>query len=246
LARPRVRLSSIANDKAPVGCFRGGPLPGTTLSGRHVLSFHTAVVPPSLSGRFGAGTLSIHADPEDCDFTVGCEILPTVVDFAQRVVATDVVATHAHLARGDDDGRRYWWSDLDSSSVLLYAYDDRSWPYTSDLIKNGSPALQAYVRSLDWDPAQGYGKGLGARSEALKSYNQKWWRELRGEPETPQPLWWLPRERTFAVLGGWPIVLMEEPRPSDDVVCTVFAEEEPRRHIFLNAKGELECLDDST
>jgi hypothetical protein len=229
-----------------VGCFRGPPLPGTTLGGRHVLSFDCGQLPADLSRAVGAGTLTLHADPEDCDSTSGCEVMPGGANFAARPSATELVKVHAHLARGDDDGSRYWWYELESTSVPLYAYPGVSLPSVADLLACGSPALKDWLRSIGWDSASRYNGNFDARSPAASQYHRRWWKEYRGEPESPQPLWWLPGGRTFAVIGGWPVLMIDEPPPAGALVCTVFAEEEPRRHVFLRAGGGFEWLDDGT
>jgi hypothetical protein len=246
LARAAVRLASIPNGSPPVGCFRGPPLPGVALAGRHVLSFDCSALPPALARVVGAGTLTLHADPEDCDQTSGCELLPGPVDFAARPAAHESVTLHAHLARGEDDGARYWWDDLEHLSVPLYAHAEVSLPPVGDLLASGSAAILAWLHAIGWDPAARYNRNFDARSTAAAEYEKRWWKQYRGKAERPKPLWWLPSGRTFAVLGGWPVLMFDDPPPAAEFVCTVFAEEEPRRHVFPVAGGGLQWLDESS
>jgi len=86
---------------------------------------------------------------------------------------------------------------------------------------------------------------LDERSPLAAEYHAAWWKDIEAEREQPRTMWWLPKERTFAVVGGWLNNLMDEEFPSREPVLTVFAGEEPRRHVFV-VDGELKTLDEIT
>jgi hypothetical protein len=245
LAKPCVRLSALPSGRPPVGCFRGPALPGSPLAFEHQLSFDLSVLPDAQSSPSLSGTLTLHSgdDAEGEPSTVA--ILPGTFDFASRPSASEVTLTHAHLARKNDDGRRVEWAGLEASSVLLYAYPDRSLPTVSDLLQYGSPKLHAWLASFGWKPSDRYNGNLDKRTPLAAEYNAAWWKDVEGKREQPRTLWWLPKERTFAVVGGWLNYLADEEFPSREPLLTLFAGEEPRRHVFV-VDGQLQTLDEIT
>ena len=67
-----------------------------------------------------------------------------------------------------------------------------------------------------------------------------------GSPEHPRTLWSLPKARTLATLGGWPTQLIDEPLPKGQLVVTLFADEEPRRHVVFTEAGRFEVYEEVT
>lgn len=245
LAKPCVRLSSVPSGRPPVGCFRGPALPGSPLAGEHQLSFDLGVLPEGLRQPSLSGTLTLHSgdDAEGEPSTVA--ILPGAFDFTSRSVASEVTRTHAHLAKQGDDGQRVEWTGLEAGSVLLYAHADRSLPAVSDLLQYGSPELHAWLAALGWQPSHRYNRNLDKRTPLAAQYDEAWWRDVEGKREQPRAMWWLPRERTFAVVGGWLNSLMDEEFPAREPLLTLFAGGEPRRHVFV-VDGQLQTVDEIT
>jgi len=245
LAKPCVRLSSLPTERPPVGCFRGPALSGSPLALAHQLSVDLSVVPEALRQPSLRGTLTLHTGDEAEGEPSTVAILPERFDFTLRPVANEVARTHAHLIRKNDDGQRVEWEGLEINSVPLYAYPDRSLPTVSDLLQYGSPRLHAWLESLGWKPSYRYNGNLDKRTPLAAEYNAAWWKDIEGEREQPRTMWWLPKARTFAVLGGWLNYLMDEEFPSREPLLTLFAGEEPRRHVFV-VDGELRTLDEIT
>jgi len=245
LAKPCVRLSSRPGTSPPVGWYRGPALPESPLAGAHLLSFDLSVVPEALRHPSLSGTLTLHAgdDAEGEPSTVA--VLPATFDFGSRRSAREVTRSHAHLAGKNDDGRRVEWEELEADSVLLYAYPDRSLPTASDLVEYGSPKLHEWLNSVGWNPSYRYNGNLDKRTPLVSEYYDAWWHDFEGDPEQPRTIWSLPKERTFAVVGGWLNFLADEEFPSREPLLTVFAGEEPRRHVFL-VEGQLQTEDEIT
>lgn len=243
LAKPCVRLSSLPSGQPAVGCFRGPPLPGSTLGGEHQLSFDLSALPEALRHPSLSGTLTLHAgdDAEGEPSTVA--IVPGKFDFHSRDPAREVRRAHPELVRENDDGQRLEWEGLEAGCVLLYAYPDRSLPTVSDLLEYGSPKLHAWLASLAWEPSYRYNGNLDRRTPLAAEYSAAWWKDLEGAREQPRAAWWLPKQRTFAVMGGWLHYLMDEPFPSREPLVTLYAGEEPRRHVFM-IDGRLQTIDE--
>jgi hypothetical protein len=245
MARPAVRLSSIPTGAPPVGCFRGPPLAGVTLPGRHWLSFDCRCLPADLSHSSLRGTGTLHEWLIDDDLPSRFAVIPGHVDFAARPAAREEVVTYEELIRAGKQGRFLEWLDLDTKCVPLYASPYQSLPYVSDLLIFGSPAIHTWLRSLGWDPAWRHNNNFDKRSPVAADYERLWWDYAYGYgPEEDPPLAWsLPKGRTFAILGGWPDLLIDDPLPSGRLVLTVFADGEPRRHVVLCENGRFEVLD---
>jgi hypothetical protein len=248
LARATVRLSAVPSGAAPVGCYRGPAPLGSSLTGQHMLSFDSAALPAPLSERAELrGTLTLHhVDDYDLGPQSVFAALPEVVDFSACPSATAEVVEYEHLKRERDPGRRLVWTGLDEKSVLLYAHPDRSLPNPAELVARGSERLHAWLRSIGWDPAWRFNNNLARKSPAFSEYQDRYWKELYGPKEDPPLLWTLPKGRTFAFLGGYPLVLMDEELPAGELVVTLLEEEEPRRHVFLRSDGTFEMLNETT
>lgn len=244
MARPVVRLSSIASGSKPVGRFRGPPIVGAALRGKHVLSFDCGCLPRELMHPALRGTATLHEGDGD-DFPPSeFAVIDRAIDFGALPAAREQIQVYAHLATADDDGARLVYSDLETHGVPLYAHADQSLPHIGDLLERGSPRVHAWLRSLGWDPKHRYNRNLDRRSPAAAEYDRRWWQDRYDAGETPKLLWSLPRGRTFAVLGGWPTPLRDEALPEGRLLLTVFAEEEPRRQVFLTDTGSFTVLDE--
>ena len=130
---------------------------------------------------------------------------------------------YPNRARADDDGQRVHWRDLETGCIPLYAYLDRSLPSVSDLLGN-----------------------LDKRSPAAAEYAKLWWQHRYGSPESPRTLWSLPKARTFATLGVWATKLIDEPWSLGQLVLTLFAGEEPRRHVVFTEEGAFAVHEETT
>ncbi len=245
MARPCVRLSPIAPDAAPVGCFGGPPLATAKLTGAHLLSFDCGLLRDEISRAVPNGTATLHASPDE-DLVGAFVVVPEILDFSARPVAPEDVKSYPHLVRGQDDGQRAHWRDLETGCIPLYAYPDRSLPSVSDLLELGSARVHGWLRSLGWDPSWRYNGNLDELSPAAAEYAQLWWQDRYGSPERPRTLWSLPKGRTFATLGGWPAQRIDEPLPKGQLVVTLFADEEPRRHVVLTEGGEFAVYEENT
>lgn len=150
------------------------------------------------------------------------------------------------VRNANDDGTRLSWDGLDKRSVLLYARPDRLLPHVSELLEFGPPALLQWQPSIGWDPSWGHAPKLNELSDAPAEYARRWRRELYDKREAPHLTWYLPKERTLALLGGWPVTFHENELREGRVLCTLFADEEPRRHVLLLDSGEFSIVDEIT
>jgi hypothetical protein len=248
LARATVRLSAIPSGAAPVGCYRGPAPLESPLPGQHLLSFDSTALPAPLSERAELrGTLTLHhvGDYDEGPQTVFA-VLPELVDFSTRPSVMPEVVEYDHLKRERDSGRRLVWPELDEKSVLLYAHPDRCLPNPAELVARGSERLHSWLRSIGWDPAWRFNGNLTRRSPAFAEYEKLYLNDLYGPKEDPPLLWTRPKGRTFAFLGGYPLVLMDEELPAGELVVTLLEEEEPRRHVFVSSDGTFKMLNETT
>jgi hypothetical protein len=243
LAKPCVRLSSLPSGSPAVGCFRGPPLPGSTLGGTHQLSFDSSALPDAWQHPGLSGTLTLHAGDDAEGEPSSAVIVPSRFDFGSRPTAHEVTRTYPQLARGGDDGQRVAWDGLETNGVPLYAHPDRSLPMVSDLLEHGSPRLHAWLASLGWDARDRYNGNLDKRTPLAAAYDAAWRKDIEGVCQQPRALWWLPKQRTFAVIGGWLHCLMDDGFPSRQPLLTLYAGEEPRRHVFV-VDGRLQTVDE--
>ena len=126
------------------------------------------------------------------------------------------------------------FSRCPAEAVLLYAYPDRSVPCLADVIEYGSPKVHAWLESLGWKPQWRHNGNLNKLTPVAAEYEELWW----GHREAPA-------ERTVAVVGGWLFYLADETFPSREPLVTLFAGEEPRRHVFF-VDGALQTVDEIT
>ncbi len=245
MARACVRLSSIASGAPPLGCFGGPPLATAKLPGTHLLSFDCAALPAELTRAVPNGTATLHASPDE-DLGAEFAVVPQSVDFSARLVAPEEVKIYPNLVRADDDGQRVHWRDLETACIPLYAYSGRSLPSVSDLLEFGTPRVHDWLRSLGWKPEWRYNGNFDKRSSAAAEYAQLWWQDRYGNSERPRTLWSLPKARTFAMLGGWPAQLIDEPLPKGQLVETLFADVEPRRHVIFSEEGGFAVCEETT
>ena len=248
LARVTVRLSPVPSGAAPVGCYRGPAPVASELPGQHLLSLDSSALPaPLCERRELCGTLTLHHVDDEMDGPQSVfAVLPELVDFSARPSAVPEVVEFANLKRGRDTGRRLVWPELDEKSVLLYAHPDRCLPNPAELVARGSERLHDWLRSIGWDPAWRFNNNLARRSPAFAEYAERYCNEVYGPSEDPPLLWTLPKGRTFAFLAGYPLVLMDEELPAGELVVTLLAEEEPRRHVFVSGDGTFHMLNETT
>ncbi|HEY6559132.1 MAG TPA: hypothetical protein VI072_17735 [Polyangiaceae bacterium] len=127
----------------------------------------------------------MHASPDE-DSVGEFVVVPETVDFSLRPIAPEEVKIYPTLVRGNDDGQRVHWRDLETGRIPLYAYSDRSFPSVSDLLELGSPRIHSWLRSLGWDPSWRYNGNLDKLSPAAAEYAQLWWKDPAGTSSSPK------------------------------------------------------------